>query len=221
MRDAAAQRDLLDRHQPYLRYDSQEAYFADAAEMFTDGPGMRLRAGGSTRDLATAGHGLSLAFLSPPERYPGSDVVPASGDTLGIPDKRYRERAAELHLRTAIRNVVYGHVAVDRNGATWLQYWYCYLFNDYNLIGPFIKAGLHEGDWEMIQLRLDANGQGPDLAVYAQHKQAEQRPWNQVERRGEQPVVYPARGSHACYFSSGVHWTGAWFDNADGQRPGP
>ena len=37
--------------------------------------------------------------------------------------------------------------------------------------------------------------------MYAQHKHAEQRPWNQVERVGEQPVVYPARGSHACYFS--------------------
>ena len=33
--------------------------------------------------------------------------------------------------------------------------------------------------------------------------------------------MYPARGSHACYFSRGVHWTGVWFDNADGQRPGP
>ena len=73
----------------------------------------------------------------------------------------------------------------------------------------------------MIQLRLGANGQEPDLAVYAQHRHAEQRPWNQVERVGEQPVVYPARGSHACYFSRGVHWTGDWFDNADGQRPGP
>src|SRR3954449_8960639 len=222
MSDAAQQRDLLDRHQPYLRYDSQEAYFADAAEMFTDGPGMRLRAGGSTRDLATAGHGLSLAFLSHPERYPGSDVVPASGDTLGIPDKRYRERAAELHLRTAIRNVVYGHVAVDRNGATWLQYWYCYLFNDYNLIGTFIKAGLHEGDWEMVQLRLGPDG-APDHAVYAQHAHAAGRPWDQVERvpGTGRPVVYVARGSHAAYFEPGTKWTGLWFDYADGKRQSP
>ena len=34
-------------------------------------------------------------------------------------------------------------------------------------------------------------------------------------------MVYPARGSHASYFSSGVHWTGDWFDFADGQRPSP
>jgi hypothetical protein len=30
--------------------------------------------------------------------------------------------------------------------------------------------------------------------------------------------VYPARGSHASYFEAGVHWTGRWFDHADGQR---
>ena len=123
-------------------------------------------------------------------------------------------------LKPQYANRVYGHWATGSDGRLWLAYWFFYFYNDYNLIGPLIKAGLHEGDWEMIQLRLDANGQDPDLAVYAQHKHAEQRPWNQVERVGEQPVVYPARGSHASYFSSGVHWTGAWFDNADGQRPG-
>src|SRR4051812_49794437 len=124
MSDAARQRDLLIRHQPYLRYDSQEAFFADAAEMFTEGPGMRLRAGGSTRDVATAGHGLSLAFLGHADAYPGTAIRPGAGDTLGIPDRRYRERAAALHLRPDLRNVVYGHVATDRDGATWLQYWY-------------------------------------------------------------------------------------------------
>src|SRR3954466_3750095 len=113
MSDAAQQRDLLARHQPYLRYDSQEAYFADAADMFTDGPGMRLRPARSTQDIATAGRGLSLAFLGHDDAYPGTGVRPAPGDTLGIPDRRYRQRAGELHLRPDIRNVVYAHVATD------------------------------------------------------------------------------------------------------------
>ena len=73
----------------------------------------------------------------------------------------------------------------------------------------------------MIQLRLDPAGQVPDLAVYAQHKHAGQRPWDQVERVADQPVVYPARGSHASYFSSGVHWTGDWFDFAEGSEGPP
>jgi VPS62-like protein len=222
MSDAARQRALLDRHQPYLRYDSHEQYFADAAEMFTDGPGMRLRAAGSAKDIATAGHGLSLAFLGHDNAYPGTDIAPAPGDTLGIPDRRYRERAAALHEQPAIRNVVYGHVATDRDGATWLQYWYCYLFNDYNLIGFIVKAGLHEGDWELVQLRLGGDG-APDHAVYAQHAHAAGRPWDQVERvpGTQRPVVYVARGSHASYFEPGTKWTGVWFDYADGKRQSP
>jgi hypothetical protein len=222
MSDAARQRDLLIRHQPYLRYDSQEAFFADAAEMFTEGLGMRLRAGGSTQDVATAGHGLSLAFLGHDDAYPGTAIRPGAGDTLGIPDRRYRERAAALHLLPDIRNVVYGRVATDRDGATWLQYWYCYLFNDYNLIGLVIKAGLHEGDWEMVQIRLGAGG-APDLAVYAQHARAAARPWDQVELvpGTARPVVYAARGSHASYFEPGTKWTGVWFDYAEGKRQSP
>jgi hypothetical protein len=222
MSDAARQLALLMRHQPYLRYDSQEAYFADAAEMFTDGPGMRLRAAGDTHDIATAGRGLSLAFLGHDDRYPGTTITPAAGDTLGVPDKQYRRRAAELHERPEIRNVVYGHVATDRHGAVWLQYWFCYLYNDYNLLGGLIKAGLHEGDWELVQVRLGAAG-APDHAVYAQHADAAGRPWDQVELvpGTERPVVYVARGSHASYFEPGTKWTGVWFDYADGKRQSP
>ena len=67
---AAQRRELLDRHQPYLKYDSHEQYFADAAEMFTEGPGMRLRRARNTTNIATAGDGLSLAFLGHDDHYP-------------------------------------------------------------------------------------------------------------------------------------------------------
>ena len=142
-------------------------------------------------------------------------------DRIADPSHHYVAQAQALHAQPQYANVVYGHWATGSDGRLWLAYWFFYFYNDYNLIGPLIKAGLHEGDWEMIQLRLDADGQQPDLAVYAQHTHAEQRSWEQVQRVGEQPVVYPARGSHASYFSAGVHWTGAWFDNADGKRPAP
>ncbi len=214
---------LLQRHIPVLRYDSQEPYFADAASEWTDNPGNQLRrANGSVIAAATpAGDQalLSLSFLDP-AGYPTGEAV-ARDDRIADPSHDYVAQAQALHAQPQYADRVYGHWATGTDGRVWLAYWFFYFYNDYNLIGPLIKAGLHEGDWEMIQLRLDANGQEPDLAVYAQHKHAEQRPWNQVERVGEQPVVYPARGSHACYFSSGVHWTAAWFDNADGQRPAP
>ena len=215
---------LLQRHLPVLRYDSQEPYFADAASEWTDNPGNVLRrADGSVLAAATPSDPdepqLSLDFLGAPVYANG--VTALRDDRIGDPSHNYAAQAQALHAKPQYANRVYGHWATGSDNRVWLAYWFFYFYNDYNLIGPLIKAGLHEGDWEMIQLRLDPAGQAPDLAVYAQHKHAGQRPWDQVERVGDQPVVYPARGSHASYFSAGVHWTGAWFDFADGNRPGP
>jgi hypothetical protein len=215
--------DLLKRHVPVLRYDSQEPYFADAASEWTDNPGNELRdAAGNLLAAATPKSGqaqLSLAFLGP-NKYSAGRAV-SREDLIGDPSHNYAAQARALHAKPQYANRVYGHCAKGGDGRLWLAYWFFYFYNDFNLIGPLIKAGLHEGDWEMIQLRLDAAGQTPDLAVYAQHTHAAQRPWDQVERVGDQPVVYPARGSHASYFAAGAHWTGAWFDLADGKRSGP
>lgn len=215
--------ELLRRHVPVLRYDSQEPYFADAAAEWTDNPGNELRRSDGTVLAAASPSGdqgrLSLDFLDPKNYAKGGAV--SRDDRIADPSHNYVSQAAAMHAQPQYANRVYGHCAPGSDGRLWLAYWFFYFYNDYNLIGPLIKAGLHEGDWEMIQLRLDAAGHAPDLAVYAQHKHAGQRPWNQVERVGDQPVVYPARGSHASYFSSGVHWTGDWFDFADGKRSAP
>jgi hypothetical protein len=141
------------------------------------------------------------------------------GDRIGDPGKNYR--AQYVALRAAhpeLRNRMYGH-AVEANGHLWLQYWFFYFYNDYNLA---LGIGLHEGDWEMIQLRIHDGA--PDLAVYAQHRQAEKRPWAQVTRvpgDPNRPMVYVARGSHASYFEPGFHQTEAWYDLADGKRNSP
>lgn len=215
--------ELLQRHTPVLRYDSQEPYFADAASEWTDNPGNQLkRADGTVIAAATPTGGqpqLSLAFLSP-THYDNGDAV-AAADQIGVTSHDYVAEAQAMHAQPQYANRVYGHSATGSDGRLWLAYWFFYFYNDYNLIGPLIKAGLHEGDWEMIQLRLDPTDEVPDLAVYAQHKHAGQRAWSRVERVGDQPVVYPARGSHASYFSADVHWTGDWFDFADGKRPAP
>ena len=198
--------ELLARHLPVLRYDSQEPYFADAASEWTDNSvNVLRRADGTTLAAATPTGGelqLSLSFLGP-TRYANGEAVSAD-DRIADPSHDYVAQAAALHARPEYANRVYGHVANGGDGRTWLAYWFFYFYNDYSLIGPLIKAGLHEGDWEMIQLRLDPAGQQPDLAVYAQHKHAGLRPWSAVEREGDQPVVYPARGSHASYFSAGI-----------------
>ena len=213
----ATSAELLKRHRPFLKYDSQESYFSDSAATWTDNPGNRLL-DKNGKELASAGHGLSPAFLG--LTYPDGRKADRR-DLIANPSKNYREQARKLHENRRYANRMYGHAVVDSNDDLWLQYWFWYFFNDYNLIGNFIKAGLHEGDWEMIQIRLQ--DETPDLAIYAQHATAETRRWSQVDLvpGTQRPLVYVARGSHAAYFEPGRHWTGHWFDYADAKRKSP
>ena len=158
---------LLQRHTPVLRYDSQEPYFADAASEWTDNPGNQLkRAGGTVIAAATPTGGqppLSLGFLGP-THYANGDAALAD-DRIGATSKDYVAEAQALHAQPQYANRVYGHTATGSDGRLWLAYWFFYFYNDYNLIGPFVKAGLHEGDWEMIQLRLDPTVCVASLAI--------------------------------------------------------
>ena len=96
---------------------------------------------------------------------------------------------------------VYGRAVPRDGGGAWLQYWMFYPAQDQDR--GLLRTGRHEGDWEMVQLRVDRRGR-PREAVYAQHSGAERCPWSAVERRGGHPVVYAARGSHASYLRAGV-----------------
>jgi len=84
-----------------------------------------------------------------------------------------------------------------------LQYWFYYVFNDWN--------NTHEGDWEMIQIVFAADtpaealARGPVEVGYSQHSSAERADWGDDKLElvdGTHPVVYPAAGSHANFFSS-------------------
>jgi hypothetical protein len=209
--------DLLERYKPQPKYDSQEAFFADSAEEMTDNPGNQLRrANGEV--IAEAGSGLSLATLG--ATYADGSAAEAS-DVLGIQGKNYRTQYSRLRAaRADLRNVVYGHAQTDPDGKLWLQYWFWYFYNDYQLAAGF---GLHEGDWEMVELRLPPDGAGdPEIALYAQHAYAESRSWDEVEKTADgRPVTYPGRGSHASYFAPGLYETEGWFDIVDGKREAP
>ena len=102
---------------------------------------------------------------------------------------------------------VYAHVATEpgRPGKLALQYWFYYVFNDWN--------NTHEGDWEMIQLVFDANDAAEALARepatvgYSQHEGAEQAAWGDDKLElvgGTHPVVHPAAGSHANFFDEAL-----------------
>ena len=208
--------DLLERYKPHPKYDSQEAFFADSAEEMTDNPGNELRrANGEV--IAAAGAGLSLDTLG--AKYSVDGSAAKATDVLGVMGKDYRTQYSKLReARADLRNFVYGHAQTDPDGKLWLQYWFWYFYNDYQLAGGF---GLHEGDWEMIEIRLDAKEQ-PELALYAQHAYAESHSWDEVEKTADgKPVTYPGRGSHASYFAPGAYETEGWFDIVDGKREAP
>ncbi|MDQ3724259.1 MAG: Vps62-related protein [Actinomycetota bacterium] len=214
--------DVLKRFQPVLRYDSNEQFFADSAVQYMVNPGNELRRKATARGngaviaraLPAAGQQtLTLDFLGPKTYGDGSEV--REGDLVSVRNKDYREQYRRLRMaHPELKNVVYGH-AIEANGRLWLQYWLWYFYNDYQLS---LGLGKHEGDWEMVQFRVDPDAGHPDVAVYAQHRYGEVREWDGVEQLGDRPVVYVSRGSHASYFEAGFHQTEAWYDLADGKR---
>jgi hypothetical protein len=217
---------LLRRFEPCLRYDSLEAYFADSAEEWTDNPGNRLRRADGTV-VATAGEQLTLAFLDEGRYTSGAEVQPGDYIEDGADDYG-RQYAALRGARPELRNVIYGRSVTSHTGL-WLQYWFFYFLNDYQLAWGI---DVHEGDWEMVQLRLPPGAPEPDAAVYAQHTFCEVRPWADVKRLAEdkqgagmtvepgdvdRPLVYAGRGSHASFFEPGYHPTD-FYDVTDGRR---
>jgi hypothetical protein len=202
---------LLRRFRPQLVYDSLEAYFADHPAQMVVNPGNDLRAADGTVRARVADGTLTLETLGP-----GG----ATGDCLAIHGKDYAQQYAALReTHPELNNHMVARARTDGHGRLWLQYWLWYFYNDYRLTAG---VGLHEGDWEMVQLRLD--GEEPDYAVFAQHKRAQRRPWDRVHKDPGNPdaaLVFVARGSHASYFRPGVFPTEVWADVCDGGRRSP
>ena len=206
---------LLERHKPRLVYDSLESYFADSAATWTDSAHNVLKRANGT--VLAKPPKLALSLLGPHAYSDGTQVLAA--DTIGEQTRDYAAHAAALHRQAKYRDRVYGHARRDRDGRLWLQYWLFYYYNDFQLLGPLVSGGKHEGDWEVVQIRLGPSEQ-PEQAVVSQHKAAESRAWTDVRKAGAStPMVYIARGSHANYFRAGPYWTGVWWDQADGRGP--
>ena len=200
--------DLLRAFSPVLRYDSRELYFADSAATLTgnvfDGGPMSPYANVLRRAdksvIATAADVLNLDFLGEQEYGNGEPVK--AGDYLDATSDQYVADARRLHTDADNANRIYGVVLPAAGGKRWLQYWFFYYYNDKALVG----FGVHEGDWEGIQIRVGADG-APDAVTYAQHDGGEKADWKDVELEAQAgaPVVYVGLGSHASYLRKGTH----------------
>jgi hypothetical protein len=144
-------------------------------------------------DAADLGRGLFDYHLD----FPGDTLAP------GCDFELWSERLAAKGDPTAYARVV---TEPGRPGKLALQYWFFYVFNDWN--------NNHEGDWEMIQLLFDADtpaealGTDPVEAGYSQHSSGERAAWGDAKLQvvdGTHPVVWPAAGSHANFFDSELY----------------
>ena len=194
-------RELATRYAPVVRLSEQEkpcargesfepidvnAIFGNE-EVVLRGPGKAVIVAPRVTDVARGRRGYSLDF-------PGNALSSAACSY-----EQWQRR-----ITVGRRPRVYAHVAVE-GGELALQYWFFYVYNDFN--------NKHEGDWELIQLDFAASTltaalhSRPVEVGYSQHDGAERAEWGspklELERRTH-PVVYPAEGSHANYFSGAL-----------------
>ena len=192
---------LLAKYEPVTRFDPQESFRPTTVDSFIAGSNLeQLGTTGSwtvtgpsptPEDLPTTGAGsvrLNQRTCSPSMSLGGLSCYAPAWKEAGAPP------------------AVYGRVARERNRIV-LQYWYFYYDDVYSYTYPpldFIWQA-HEGDWEVVNVVLSSSGQ-PLQSAYSEHCLGTRRSWTATPRlAGTHPIVHVAIGSHANYYSSGIH----------------
>jgi hypothetical protein len=151
---------------------------------------------------------LATDFTRPHDRRP--ERAPGLNDEEGFyidPDDAARKGEAGIEPKAPMYYEI-----TRRETRTRITYWFFYGFSvPYKPAGPFNLARLfsHEGDWENVDVVLDAEGTPLSVAYYG-HGHPRPIPWEdvcKVVEDGEdcdsaepgRPVVYSARHSHASY----------------------
>jgi hypothetical protein len=195
----ASDEQLLRTYQPVLVFDAAERFRPARVDEFVRDSTLE-RLDGSTwqlvdsnpqpNTLPTSGSGFRLdqQGCSPASTLGGLDCYAAAIAEHGQP------------------SMVYGQV-IRSDAAVVLEYWsfyyddvYSYFYPPSNLIWQS-----HEGDWEAVAIFLSPD-EVPLEAAYSQHCRGQRRPWSSTQRvDGTHPVAYVAVGSHASYFTPGLH----------------
>lgn len=220
--DASSAQQLADRYVPvaYVRTQQQacavppgggEPYLPLPVEMVLDNDRVLIRDGANNDEVLATGVGAAELATFGPDTYmdfPGDPRRP--GCTYETDE---RARIEELGLKPT----TYAHIVFDEaNQRLALQYWFFWYFNDWN--------NTHESDWEMIQLMWDdvagveaALDIPPTRVGYSQHGNGELGNWGDKKLQledGTHPLVFPAAGSHATFFSIDTFL--AWGERSSG-----
>jgi hypothetical protein len=193
--------ELAERFAPVLRLDSAELFVPIRREAYVSRTQLKEEEGRFIKLLDAAPDLLKLpteegiCLLSRGCHY-FLDVRGVEPD----PPKRSAPAYAAIQdelLRRGERPTAYAHVSkYEDSGEYAVQYWFLYFFN--------YRLNEHESDWEQITVRLDSDKNPVDV-FYSAHEGGNIAQWRLVEKRGDHPVVYAGRGSHANYFRPGRH----------------
>lgn len=204
--------ELLEQYAPHVQYHTDESFFADAWQTATDTPETLLfRRGDGGDTVLASGAGTSIVAPSLSSAWLVGSQYPAPGgpvqkaDFLDFGSDRDVDMSDAASGMRAISSAtyadkVYGRAVRGSNGDLYLQYWFWYLYNDSSASG----VTNHEGDWELAQIHLD-DEEEPVFATYSQHGHQETCAWGFMFKTEGHPQVWPAKGRHANYFSSGEH----------------
>jgi Right handed beta helix region/Vacuolar protein sorting-associated protein 62 len=217
---------LLYRYAPELKYDNQESFLANSAAEITDNwgteAGLWEEGGGGPytnklirsialldMDLAysrpASGAGFRLTLDSLGTSYPGGGSATGE-DRLDETGENYAEDDHNLVAKGYL-NRSYGRVVKGAGGRIWLQYWYFYYYNNMETGEWELKqGGLHEGDWEEVQISLDEDFE-PETVIFSAHGEGSSCEFENLEKASvsEGPVVYVALDSHANYPEAGQY----------------
>src|SRR5262249_36803859 len=192
---------LLARYEPLTQFDPLESFAPTRVQSFiVDSELDQL--------VAPASWALVDAHAAPGH-------LPSDGSTVWRLNQRTCTPAAPLGglacYAAAWRQgsggpVVYGRVTHE-DGRLLLQYWYISYDDVSSYTSPprDLIAQAHEGDWEAVNPVLSADQQ-PLYVGYSEHCLGARRLWHDTPRfEDTHPLVHVAIGSHANYFTAGVH----------------
>jgi hypothetical protein len=130
------------------------------------------------------------------------DVRPKDGKGDGGNEGFFLDLDNSKHESLGSTNAPMYYEAVEGH---FITFWFFYAYN----AGP-VPGGAdnHEGDWERISVKLNANNRATHVAYFQHNGPPEEKKWKDVPRSGTHPIVFSAKGSHASYFTAGSHGLG-------------
>lgn len=213
---------LAERYVPvaYVRYQEHqcgvppyegEPYLPLPVEMVIGNDRVLIRDGANNDEVVATGPTAQELATYGPETYMDFPGDPRRPGCTYETDERLRIEEEGL-VPTVYANFIFD----EENGRLALQYWFFWYFNHWN--------NTHESDWEGIQLVWDevdsveaAVDIPPSRIGYSQHGNGELADWgdSKVQLEDEtHPLVFPAAGSHATFFSNDTFL--AWGERSSG-----